>query len=754
MNDGDLLSDGISAAKAGDAKKAAALLAQVVRANPASEAGWFWLGLVCQSSEQRSYCFKRVLALNPSNAKARELLNMPTPQADPASPTHSAPPVVSSQQSPPTAPTLGEIPLSASSSLAPTPHPIAQEGPVSEVKHGNTVEKILTAIIACLLMIVLCGSVLGYLSITRPPSQLLDRVAAAIWSPTPTPTTSVTPSITPTPATTDTLTPTPELTSSQTPVSISSPTLDGASRSAKAEPFIEQARVLMYKDMQLEAIAEWDQVITLLPESADAYYQRASCYLKLVPNQHSRDLYLDYLNSALADLDQAIALDPGKGDYYVARSHVYERLAVEEEYRPNYLRLKELALENSRVANQLGNTEPDSERSPAFELIDLGRCEEGITEAHQLIVEHGPSAPPSAGLNNALAQGYLCLGQLDKALEHINLAIELYPEWRKTWTKSVILYNMGRLDEALALLNDDIEQSPNYAGYRYFLRAAIYAEQGKLAEAEADIEFGYGQTWGYYGITPYAEGRLALKRNDRATALERFQYAEASMSYEYGPLIKRIQSEIADLGGQPLTVTPKAVMSTSIPTPLITATPRATSTFVYCCTPTPTSIPSQPPPLSGPTITYEVVSNRIVWNKLMGGNIATEDFQKDFADYGELNYPYITGNGFILTGQSPAQILQDATLLDSGTLLHFRDWKVGLTFTFPNDADVSGFGFDYRASETWQLTVGNSVITVPVGRPGFIGIVIHAGNLNKFILYCKSNAQGGLTVDNISYVIK
>jgi tetratricopeptide (TPR) repeat protein len=631
---------------------------------------------------------------------------------------------------------------------------LAQESPVSEVKHGNTVEKILTAIIACLLMIVLCGSVLGYLSITRPPSQLIDRIAAAIWSPTPTATASVTPSITPPPIPTDTPTPIPTLTPSQTPASISSPTLDEASQSAKAKPFIEQARILMYKDMQLEAIAEWDQVITLMPKNADAYYQRAACYLKLVPNQHSRDVYLDYLNNAVADLDQAIALDPTKGDYYIGRSQVYERLSVEEEYRLNYLHLEEIALENSRVANQLGNTEPDSERSPAFELIDLGRCEEGITEAHQLIVERGPTAPSSAGLNNALAQGYLCLGQLDKALEHINLAIELYPEWRKTWTKSVILYNMGRLDEALALLNDDIEQFPDYAGYRYFLRAAIYAEQGKLAEAEADIKFGYGQIWGYYGLVPYAEGRLALKRNDRVTALEKFQYAEASITYDYGPLIKRIQSEIADLGGQPLIVTPKVFMSTPIPTPLITATPRASSTFVYCCTPTPTSIPSQPPPLTGPAITYELVSNRIVWNKLMGGNIATEDFQKDFADYGELNYPYITGNGFTLTGQSPAQILQDATLLNSGTLLHFRDWKVGLTFTFPNDADVSGFGFDYQASETWQLTVGNSVITVPAGRPGFIGIVIHAGNLNQFILSCTSSAQGGLTVDNISYVKK
>ena len=388
--------------------------------------------------------------------------------------------------------------------------------------------------------------------------------------------------------------------------------MDDAARFAQAESSIARARVLMYKDMHAEAIAEWDQVITSLPGNADAYYQRAACYLELVPDVRSRDVYLEYLNSALADVDRAIALDPNKGDYYIVRYHVYGRLAVEETYRLDYVRLEEIALDNVRIANQLGNTEPDSERTPAFVLLELGRCEEGLAEARQLIADRGPEAPPSAGLNSALAQGYLCLGQLDKALEHINIAIELYPEWMKTFTKSVILYNMGRMDEALTLLNDDITQNPYLAGFRYFLRAAIYAEQGKLAEAEGDIEFGYGQTWGHYGIVPYAEGLLALKRNDRATALEKLQYAEATISFDYGPLITRIQREIEKLGGQPLTVTLQAYEATSIATPLTTAMPRATSAFIYPNTPTATPRIVLPPK-SAPAITYDMVNNRIVW---------------------------------------------------------------------------------------------------------------------------------------------
>lgn len=161
-----------------------------------------------------------------------------------------------------------------------------------------------------------------------------------------------------------------------------------------------------------------------------------------------------------------------------------------------------------------------------------------------------------------------------------------------------------------------------------------------------------------------------------------------------------------------------------------------------------------PTPTPNPTLTYDVYSNRALWIEAIGGSISTEDFEKDPADYAELSIPYITGNGFLLTGQSVAQIYYDVTTLNSGNLLHFRDWQVGMTFTFPNSANVKGFGFDYRPSETWKLTVGDSTITLPGRTKGFVGIVVRSGDLNKFNLSCTSSAQGGLSVDNISFVKK
>jgi hypothetical protein len=149
---------------------------------------------------------------------------------------------------------------------------------------------------------------------------------------------------------------------------------------------------------------------------------------------------------------------------------------------------------------------------------------------------------------------------------------------------------------------------------------------------------------------------------------------------------------------------------------------------------------------------FTVYWKQTLWESAVRGTIVTEDFEKDEADYGEIAFPYLTGNGFFLTGQSTAQILNDETLLNTGNLIHFRGWENGLIFTFPNDTAVEAFGFDYKPSETWQLTVNGSVITIPDGRRGFIGIVVHEEYPKQFVFSCAEDVQGGLSVDNISYV--
>jgi pimeloyl-ACP methyl ester carboxylesterase len=76
MTTEELLRAGIAAAKAGDLAGASKLLIQVVQADPNSELGWLWLGFCRTASEQREYCFHRVLAINPQNPEARRQLEV------------------------------------------------------------------------------------------------------------------------------------------------------------------------------------------------------------------------------------------------------------------------------------------------------------------------------------------------------------------------------------------------------------------------------------------------------------------------------------------------------------------------------------------------------------------------------------------------------------------------------------------------------------------------------------------------------
>lgn len=75
MTTEELLRAGILAAKTGDVARASQLLGQVVQTEPNSELGWLWLGLSRNSQEQREYCFRRVLAINPENIEARRQLD-------------------------------------------------------------------------------------------------------------------------------------------------------------------------------------------------------------------------------------------------------------------------------------------------------------------------------------------------------------------------------------------------------------------------------------------------------------------------------------------------------------------------------------------------------------------------------------------------------------------------------------------------------------------------------------------------------
>jgi len=193
----------------------------------------------------------------------------------------------------------------------------------------------------------------------------------------------------------------------------------------------------------------------------------------------------------------------------------------------------------------------------------------------------------------------------------------------------------------------------------------------------------------------------------------------------------------------------------SLLAPTRTLTPTITPTLIATLTP-PSTFTPLPVQFVTPNMTlfpgFTIYWQRDLWEDAIGSDNRIEDFEKDRNDYGELNFPYFTGNRFILTGQSAAQIIRAPELLPSQNLLHFRDWEIGLTFTLPDDTSTNALGFDYASQEDWQLTVLNIDIILPNGRNRFVGVVLYEETVKNFRFFGPDTAQGGLSMDNISYV--
>lgn len=71
----DNLRQGIMAAKVGQTEIARRLLAQVLQVDPNNETAWLWMSGVLESQDERIYCLRRVLEINPNNDIARRGLH-------------------------------------------------------------------------------------------------------------------------------------------------------------------------------------------------------------------------------------------------------------------------------------------------------------------------------------------------------------------------------------------------------------------------------------------------------------------------------------------------------------------------------------------------------------------------------------------------------------------------------------------------------------------------------------------------------
>ena len=82
-----MLEQAVAHIRAGEIEKARSLLIEVLKQNPSDEAAWLWMTKCVVETEQKRYCFERVLKLNPQNQYAiRGLRHLTKPISPPTQP--------------------------------------------------------------------------------------------------------------------------------------------------------------------------------------------------------------------------------------------------------------------------------------------------------------------------------------------------------------------------------------------------------------------------------------------------------------------------------------------------------------------------------------------------------------------------------------------------------------------------------------------------------------------------------------------
>jgi len=317
------------------------------------------------------------------------------------------------------------------------------------------------------------------------------------------------------------------------------------------------------------AVPLWTEIISMSPGVDTAYYGRALCYYRLLPQEHDMQQYETYLRSALADMDQAITLRPDKGDYYAFRHEVINGFSGIEEYRVNRQALARLAQENAGAAITLGYTNeyPFTDRVYVADFTTLEQCNQALVGIERMLDATAPDNTSITGLYTMRAEARACLGRYEEAVQDVNVSLQNPNNpIAKAYRKGLYLYQLGELEQALAVLNESITSKPTFQGYRYYLRALIYYDLGKKELASADLETGSSYTWERTGVYAYLLGKMALDDGRQAEGIELFQTAEATLDSNCMLIRSRILEELARLGAEPLSIRPSiTIASTPIP---------------------------------------------------------------------------------------------------------------------------------------------------------------------------------------------
>jgi len=332
----------------------------------------------------------------------------------------------------------------------------------------------------------------------------------------------------------------------------------------KSARMLESAHGFMQQGDCTSAVPLLTQVIAIDPNNVDAYYKRAACYAQM-PSNVFEEQQNNFVN-ALHDLDTLIVLDPTVGDYYAYRENIFRGLAQMANDSSTKFALYELAIDNSEKAMELGVSEKYLfvYRHHARNLIEANHCEDGLKETQDLIDQSKPGDANMDSYNIYLTEAYVCLGNLEKALETAQL---IQCDNPATSCRSMLLaqiyFQSGETEKALDLLNYMIDLEPTFGGWRYFIRAMIYYEKGEKELALQDLATGDNYTWYGDGVYWYVKAKMAYDEGDEQNGMLYLQYAESTLDVQYIPLRQKILEELIERGGSPLVISPQIPLATT-----------------------------------------------------------------------------------------------------------------------------------------------------------------------------------------------
>jgi tetratricopeptide (TPR) repeat protein len=310
---------------------------------------------------------------------------------------------------------------------------------------------------------------------------------------------------------------------------------------------VTAARLALDKKQNEECIQYYDRLLEAMPNWTSGYYNRGVCKDGSALKLHDLESYKVKMADALVDVDKAIALGPVKGKYFAERGYIYRNIQEVIENSTSEQAALKIAIDNIQTGINLGD-EPNLQADlPSF-LHESGQCQESVDLAKKLLETGIYDLNIKTLLYDSIATGYLCLGDYSSAKPVMEKRIQMSADCDAYSLQTSILIGLGEQDQAYKIIDGCIKDSPNFGGYRYYLRSLIHWDRGEKELARQDLQAGAGNTWSHGGLCAYVAGLVALDDGDQASGKELLKYAESTFKNREGLWVKdRIRSSLASL---------------------------------------------------------------------------------------------------------------------------------------------------------------------------------------------------------------